>query len=74
MGFDGIVYVPEYSTCETRGDYNVHVMCEKNCLTNATIIVFFDIGCIIKKLYTCAKKKLKKIFRLVIWIWLQKNI
>lgn len=41
LNFDGIVYVPEHSTWETRGDYNNQVLWERNGLTNATIIVFW---------------------------------
>ena len=41
LGFDGIVYVPEYSTWKPKTDYVDQAMWERNGLSNATIIVFW---------------------------------
>ncbi len=41
IGFDGVVYVPEYSTLKPKEDYIDQAMWEREALTNATIIVFW---------------------------------
>lgn len=41
LGFDGVVYVPEYSTWKPKMDYLDQVMWEREALTEATIIVFW---------------------------------
>lgn len=41
MGFDGVVYVPEYSTWKPKADYVDQAMWERVALTNATIIIFW---------------------------------
>lgn len=41
MGFDGVVYVPEYSTWKPKEDYVDQAMWERKALTNATVIVFW---------------------------------
>lgn len=41
LGFDGIVYVPEYSTWKPKTDYVDQAMWERVGLSNATIIVFW---------------------------------
>lgn len=41
LGFDGIVYVPEYSTWKPKADYVDQAMWERDGLSNATIIVFW---------------------------------
>lgn len=41
LNYDGIVYIPEYSTWETRGNYENQVMWERNALTNAKVILFW---------------------------------
>ncbi|HAB66240.1 MAG TPA: hypothetical protein DCE23_02615 [Firmicutes bacterium] len=41
IGFDGIVYVPEYSTWKPKADYVDQAMWERVALTNATIIIFW---------------------------------
>ncbi|MDO4341199.1 MAG: nucleoside 2-deoxyribosyltransferase domain-containing protein [bacterium] len=41
LGFDGVVYVPEYSSWKTKADYNDQVMWERDALTNATVIMFW---------------------------------
>ena len=41
LGFDGIVYVPEYSTWKPKTDYVDQAMGERNGLSNGTIIVFW---------------------------------
>lgn len=40
-GFDGIVYVPEYSTWKPKADYVDQAMWERQALTEATIILFW---------------------------------
>lgn len=40
-GFDGIVYVPEYSTWKPKSDYVDQAMWERNALSEATVIVFW---------------------------------
>ncbi len=41
LGFDGLLYIPEYSTWETKGDYYGQVMWERNALIEATVILFW---------------------------------
>lgn len=41
LGFDGTVYVPEYSTWKPKEDYVDQAMWERNALTEATVIVFW---------------------------------
>ncbi|MCI8393962.1 MAG: hypothetical protein HFH86_00555 [Bacilli bacterium] len=41
MGFDGVVYVPEYSTWKPKEDYVDQAMWERIALTNATVISFW---------------------------------
>ena len=41
IGFDGVVYVPEYSTMKPRGEYNDQVMWEREALANASVIVIW---------------------------------
>lgn len=41
LGFDGIVYVPEYSSWKPKADYVDQAMWERAGLSNATIIVFW---------------------------------
>ncbi len=41
MGFDGIVYVPEYSTWKPKEDYIDQAMWERIALTDATVILFW---------------------------------
>lgn len=41
LGFDGIVYVPEYSSWKPKEDYVDQAMWERNALTEATIILFW---------------------------------
>ena len=41
LGFDGIVYVPEYSSWKPKADYVDQAMWERVGLSNATIIVFW---------------------------------
>lgn len=41
MGFDGVVYVPEYSTWKPKADYVDQAMWERIALTEATIILFW---------------------------------
>lgn len=41
LGFDGIVYVPEYSSWKPKESYIDQAMWERNALTEATIIVFW---------------------------------
>lgn len=41
LGFEGIVYVPEYSTWKPKEDYVDQAMWERNALTEATVIVFW---------------------------------
>lgn len=40
-GFDGIVYVPEYSTWKPKNDYVDQAYWEREALTNASVIVFW---------------------------------
>lgn len=40
-GFDGIVYVPEYSTWKPKADYVDQAQWERNALTNASVIAFW---------------------------------
>lgn len=40
-GFDGIVYVPEYSTWKPKESYIEQAMWERNALTESTVIVFW---------------------------------
>lgn len=40
-GFDGLVYVPEYSTWKPKGDYVDQAQWERDALFNATVIVFW---------------------------------
>ena len=41
LGFDGIVYVPEYSTWKPKESYNDQAMWERIGLTEATVIIFW---------------------------------
>lgn len=41
LGYDGIVYVPEYSTWKPKEDYVDQAMWERNALTAASVIVFW---------------------------------
>lgn len=41
LGFDGVVYVPEYSTWKPKEDYVDQAMWERIALTNATVILFW---------------------------------
>ena len=41
LGFDGIVYVPEYSTWKPKENYVDQAMWERNALKEATVIVFW---------------------------------
>ncbi len=41
IGFDGIVYVPEYSSWKPKEDYVDQAMWERIALTNATVIIFW---------------------------------
>lgn len=41
LGYDGIVYIPEYSTWETRGNYEDQVLWERNALISAKVILFW---------------------------------
>ena len=41
LGFDGLIYVPEYSTWKPKADYVDQAMWEREGLTNATVIVFW---------------------------------
>ena len=41
MGFDGVVYVPEYSTWKPKEDYVDQAMWERASLINATVILFW---------------------------------
>ena len=40
-GFDGIVYVPEYSTWKPKADYVDQAQWERDALANASVIVFW---------------------------------
>lgn len=41
IGFDGVIYVPEYSTWKPKEDYVDQAMWEREALTNATVIIFW---------------------------------
>lgn len=41
LGFDGVVYVPEYSTWKPKADYVDQAMWERIALTEATVILFW---------------------------------
>lgn len=41
IGFDGVVFVPEYSTWKPKEDYVDQAMWEREALTAATVIVFW---------------------------------
>ena len=41
LGFDGLVYVPEYSTWKPKADYVDQAMWEREALSNATVIAFW---------------------------------
>lgn len=41
IGFDGVVYVPEYSTMKPRGDYVDQVEWERDALKEASVILFW---------------------------------
>lgn len=41
LGFDGLVYIPEYSTWKPKESYVDQAMWERNALTNAKVIVFW---------------------------------
>ena len=41
LGFDGVVYVPEYSTWKPKNDYVEQAMWERIALTEATVILFW---------------------------------
>ena len=41
LGFDGVVYVPEYSTWKPKMDYVDQAMWEREALTEATVIMFW---------------------------------
>ncbi len=41
LGFDGVVYVPEYSTWKPKTDYVDQAMWEREALTEATVIMFW---------------------------------
>ncbi len=41
LGFDGIIYVPEYEGLQGKDDYTDQAMWEREALTEATIIVFW---------------------------------
>ena len=41
LGFDGIVYVPEYSTWKPKGDYVDQAQWERDALSNASVIAFW---------------------------------
>lgn len=41
LGFDGIIYVPEYSTGEVRNNYDYEAMWERKALTISTVILFW---------------------------------
>lgn len=41
MGFDGVIYVPEYSTWKPKADYVDQAMWERIALTNTTVILFW---------------------------------
>lgn len=41
LGFDGVVYVPEYSSWSPKADYIEQAMWEREALTEATVILFW---------------------------------
>lgn len=41
LGFDGVVYVPEYSTWKPKTDYVDQAMWEREALSEATVILFW---------------------------------
>jgi len=41
LGFDGIVYVPEYSTWKPKADYVDQAQWERDALSNASVIAFW---------------------------------
>lgn len=41
LGFDGLVYIPEYSTWKPKESYVDQAMWERNALTSAKVIVFW---------------------------------
>lgn len=41
LNFDGLVYIPEYSSWKPKADYVDQAMWERKALTNASIIVFW---------------------------------
>ena len=41
LGFDGVVYVPEYSSWKPKADYTEQAMWERIALTEATVILFW---------------------------------
>lgn len=41
LNFDGLVYVPEYSSWKPKTDYVDQAMWERKALTNASVIVFW---------------------------------
>lgn len=41
LGFDGVVYVPEYSSWKPRESYDDQAMWEREALTEATVIIFW---------------------------------
>ena len=41
LGFDGVVYVPEYSTWKPKTDYVDQAMWERQALSEATVILFW---------------------------------
>ena len=46
LGFDGVVYVPEYSTWKPKTDYVDQAMWEREALTSATVIMFWIPRCL----------------------------
>lgn len=46
LGFDGVVYVPEYSTWKPKADYTEQAMWERMALTEATVILFWIPRCL----------------------------
>lgn len=40
-GFNGVIYVPEYSTWKPKADYDDQAMWEREALTEATVIAFW---------------------------------
>lgn len=41
LGFDGVVFVPEYSTWKPKADYTEQAMWERIALTEATVVLFW---------------------------------